>query len=51
MMPSGDLGALVNKKLNEAVQGEQVRDGREGIREVDKTLETNFVIRRFLESR
>jgi hypothetical protein len=46
----GDLGALVNKKLNEAVQGEQVRDGREGIREVQKTLEANFVIRRFLES-
>ena len=46
----GDLGALVTKKLNEAVQGEQVRDGREGIREVETTLESNLTFRRYLEN-
>jgi hypothetical protein len=46
----GDLGALINKKLNEAVQGEQARDGSEGIREVQKSLDADPVIRRFLES-
>jgi hypothetical protein len=46
----GDLGALVNKKLSEAVQGEQVRDGREGVRQLDETLDGDPTVRGFLEN-
>jgi hypothetical protein len=46
----GELGAVVSKALNDAVPDEQgPPNGFEGIRKIDEAIETNPIVRRFLE--